>query len=160
MLRAVVRGSALGAKPTHGVELLDVSIRQFHIGVVTAHTPTTQQPRQRYQERSAGRWRIHNHCHRRRGLIDRRSPCPECLPCDRFRPSLSRPDVALVRLESFVEQATILESVPDANTLDTSAAYWERRSEALDALGWASEAAESRARVLVIRTRIAEMGNG
>jgi exonuclease VII small subunit len=74
--------------------------------------------------------------------------------------SLSRPDVALVRLESFVEQATILESVPYAITLDTTAAYWERRTEALDALGWASEAAESRARALAIRTRIAEMDNG
>ena len=73
--------------------------------------------------------------------------------------SLSRPDAALVRLESFVEQATILESVPYAITLDTTAAYWERRTEALDALGWASEAAESRARALVIRTRIAEMGS-
>ena len=71
--------------------------------------------------------------------------------------SRSLPDVALVRLESFVQQATILESATDANTLDTAAAYWERRTEALDALGWASEAAESRARALVLRTRIAEI---
>jgi tetratricopeptide (TPR) repeat protein len=69
----------------------------------------------------------------------------------------SLPDAALVRLESFVQQATKLESATDANTLDTAAAYWERRTEALDALGWASEAAESRARALVLRTRIAEM---
>jgi tetratricopeptide (TPR) repeat protein len=80
--------------------------------------------------------------------------------CASIEMSLSRPDAALVRLESFVEQASILESATDANTLDTAAAYWERRTEALDALGWASEAAESRARALVIRTRIAEMGNG
>ena len=71
--------------------------------------------------------------------------------------SRSLPDVALVRLESFVQQATILESATDANTLDTAAAHWERSTEALDALGWASEAAESRARALALRTRIAEI---
>ena len=71
--------------------------------------------------------------------------------------SRSLPDVALVRLESFVQQATKLESATDANTLDTAAAYWERSTEALDALGWASEAAESRARALALRTRIAEI---
>ena len=73
--------------------------------------------------------------------------------------SLSRPDAALVRLESFVEQASILDSAKDANTLDTAATYWERRTEALEALGWASEAAESRARALALRTRIAQMGS-
>ena len=79
--------------------------------------------------------------------------------CAGIEVSLSRAGAALVRLESFVEQATILESATDTNLLDTAAAYWERRTEALDALGWASEAAESRARALVIRTRIAEMGS-
>ena len=71
--------------------------------------------------------------------------------------SRSLPDVALVRLESFVQQATILESATDANTLDTAAAYWERRTEALDALGRSAEATESRTRALALRTRIAEI---
>ena len=79
--------------------------------------------------------------------------------CAGIEISRSLPDAALVRLESFVQQAAKLESATDANTLDTAAAYWERRTEALDALGWASEAAESRARALALRTRIAEMGS-
>ena len=73
--------------------------------------------------------------------------------------SLSRAGAALVRLESLVEQAGLLESTTDAGILDTAATYWERRTEALEALGWASEAAESRARALVIRARIAQMGS-
>ena len=80
--------------------------------------------------------------------------------CASIEISLSRLDAALLRLESFVEQATVLESATDANTLDTAAAYWERRAEALDAIGWASEAAESRTHALALRTRIAELGNG
>ena len=77
--------------------------------------------------------------------------------CAGIEISRSLPDAALVRLESFVQQAAKLESATDANTLDTAAAYWERRTEALDALGWELEAAESRVRALVLRTRIAEI---
>jgi tetratricopeptide (TPR) repeat protein len=79
--------------------------------------------------------------------------------CAGIEVSLSRAGAALVRLESLVAQVCLLESASDVNTLDTVAAYWERRTEALDALGWASEAVESRARALAIRTRIAEMGS-
>ena len=79
--------------------------------------------------------------------------------CASIEISLSRPDAALIRLESFVEQATILESATDANTLDTAAVYWERHTEALDALGRSADAAISRSRALAIRERIADMGN-
>jgi hypothetical protein len=79
--------------------------------------------------------------------------------CAGIEVSLSRAGAALVRLESLVEQAGLLESTTEAGILDTAATYWERRTEALDALGWASEAAESRARALAIRTRIAQMEN-
>ena len=79
--------------------------------------------------------------------------------CAGIEVSLARPYAALIRLESFVEQATILESATDANTLDTAATYWERHTEALDALARSSEAAESRARALAIRARIADMGS-
>ena len=77
--------------------------------------------------------------------------------CASIEISLSRADAALVRLESFVEQASCLESATDANTLDTAATYWERRAEALDALGRTSEATESRTRAASIRTRIADI---
>jgi len=56
-----------------------------------------------------------------------------------------------------VAQVSLLESASDVNTLDTVAAYWERRTEALDALGRSAEAIESRTRALAIRTRIAEI---
>ena len=79
--------------------------------------------------------------------------------CASIEISLSRPDAALVRLESFVEQASCLESATDANTLDTAATYWERHTEALDVLGRSSEAAESRTRALAIRARIADIGS-
>jgi tetratricopeptide (TPR) repeat protein len=71
--------------------------------------------------------------------------------------SLSRAGAAIVRLESLVAQVSLLESASDVNTLDTVAAYWERRTEALDALGRSAEATESRTRALAIRTRIAEI---
>jgi tetratricopeptide (TPR) repeat protein len=74
--------------------------------------------------------------------------------------SLSRAGAALVRLEAVVEHVSDLESATDPNILDTAAAYWERRVEALDALGWAAEAAESRTRAAALRARIAEMGGG
>jgi hypothetical protein len=41
--------------------------------------------------------------------------------------------------------------------LDTAATYWERRVEALDALGRTSEATESRTRATSIRIRIADI---
>jgi hypothetical protein len=63
-----------------------------------------------------------------------------------------------VRLEAVVEHVSALESATDPNILDTAAAYWERRVEALDALGWAAKAAESRMRAAALRARIAEMG--
>jgi hypothetical protein len=63
-----------------------------------------------------------------------------------------------VRLEAVVEHVSALESATDPNILDTAAAYWERRVEALDALGWAAEAADSRTRAAALRARIAEMG--
>jgi tetratricopeptide (TPR) repeat protein len=77
--------------------------------------------------------------------------------CAGIEISRARAEAALVRLESFVDQASILESAPDANTLDTAAAYWECRADALEALGRSTEAAESRSRALAIRARIAEM---
>jgi hypothetical protein len=49
-----------------------------------------------------------------------------------------------------------LESSDDLNHLDTAAAYWERRTEALEALQWHDEAAESRARAAALRERIAK----
>jgi hypothetical protein len=79
--------------------------------------------------------------------------------CASIEISLSRADAALVRLESFVEQASCLESATDANTLDTAATYWERRVEALVALGRSSESDESRTRALALRTRIADSTN-
>jgi tetratricopeptide (TPR) repeat protein len=79
--------------------------------------------------------------------------------CAGIEISLCHPDAALVRLESFVEQATILESATDANTLDTAATYWERHTEAFDALGRSADAAISRSRALANRARIAEMGS-
>lgn len=79
--------------------------------------------------------------------------------CASIEISLSRPDAALIRLESFVEQATILESATDANTLDTAATFWERHTEALDALARSAEASESRSRALALRARIAEPGS-
>ena len=72
--------------------------------------------------------------------------------------SLSCAESALVRLEAVVERVSALESATDTNILDTAATYWERRVEALDALGWAAEAAESRTRAAALRARIAEMG--
>jgi tetratricopeptide (TPR) repeat protein len=74
--------------------------------------------------------------------------------------SLSRAEAALVRLEAVVEHVSALESATDTNILDTAAAYWERRVEALDALGWTAEAAESRTRAAALRARIAEIGGG
>jgi hypothetical protein len=79
--------------------------------------------------------------------------------CASIEISLSRPDAALIRLESFVEQATIVESATDANTLDTAATFWECHTEALDALGRSADAAISRSRALAIRARIADMGS-
>ena len=72
--------------------------------------------------------------------------------------SLSCAGAALVRLEAVVEHVSALESATDPNILDTAAAYSERRVEALDALGWAAKAAESRMRAAALRARIAEMG--
>jgi hypothetical protein len=74
--------------------------------------------------------------------------------------SLSCAESALVRLEAVVERVSALESATDTNILDTAATYWERRVEALDALGWAAEAAESRTRAAALRARIAEIGGG
>ena len=62
-------------------------------------------------------------------------------------------EAAIASLELVFQYAEQIDSFEDTNLLDTAAAYWERRTEALDALGWASEAAESRARALVLRTR-------
>ena len=72
--------------------------------------------------------------------------------------SLSRAQAALVRLEAVVEHVSSLESATDTDILDTAATYWERRVEALDALGRAAEAAESRTRAAALRARIAEIG--
>jgi hypothetical protein len=49
----------------------------------------------------------------------------------------------------------------DPKALDDvhAATFWERHTEALDALARLSEAAESRARALAIRARIAELGS-
>ena len=82
--------------------------------------------------------------------------------CAGIEISLSRPDAALVRLESVVAQACTVASATDANTLDTALAYWERRADALDALdalARSAEAAQSRARALALRARIADMGS-
>jgi hypothetical protein len=49
-----------------------------------------------------------------------------------------------------------IKRVIDPGTL-TAAAYWDRRTEAFDALGRSAEAAESRARALTLRARIAQM---
>ena len=63
-------------------------------------------------------------------------------------------------VEAVVEHVSDLESATDPNILDTAAAYWVRRVEALDALGWAAEAADSSTRAAALRARIAEMGGG
>jgi tetratricopeptide (TPR) repeat protein len=78
--------------------------------------------------------------------------------CAGIEVSLSRAEAALVRLEAVLEQACALESSIDAEASDTAAAYWECRTAALEALGWVSEAAESRDRAAALRIRIAEMG--
>jgi tetratricopeptide (TPR) repeat protein len=92
--------------------------------------------------------------------------------CAGVETSASRADSALARLESVLQQANRLEfaepvrrmrltgngikRVIDPGTL-TAAAYWDRRTEAFDALGRSAEAAESRARALTLRARIAQM---
>jgi tetratricopeptide (TPR) repeat protein len=134
--------------------LRDVSVSLDNVGNILESRGDTSSALERFEESLGIRQRL---------LADAETPgalnnllWTEQL-CAGSEISLSRPDAALVRLESFVEQASILDSAKDANTLDTAATYWERRTEALEALGWASEAAESRARALVIRTRIAQM---
>ena len=79
--------------------------------------------------------------------------------CAGIEVSLSRADAALVRLEFFLEQACLLESIMNVGILDTAATYWERRVDALVALGRSSESDESRIRALALRTRIADSTN-
>ena len=72
--------------------------------------------------------------------------------------SLSRAEAALVRLDSVLEMAYVLESVIDPDALNTAAAYWDLRADALEAVGSISKATESRDRALVLRSRIVDMG--
>jgi tetratricopeptide (TPR) repeat protein len=69
------------------------------------------------------------------------------------------PDAAIVLLELARRHAEGLEFFENTDVLDTAAVYWERHTEALDALARSSEASESRSRALAIRARIADMGS-
>lgn len=72
--------------------------------------------------------------------------------------SLFRAEAALLRLDSVLEKVYTLEFIIDPDALNTAATYWDLRAVALDAVGWISEAAESRDRALVLRIRIVDMG--
>jgi hypothetical protein len=134
--------------------LRDVSESLVNVGNILRSRGDTSGALERYEESLV---------FRRQSLADKETP--EVLNglvwieqlCAGIEVSLSRAGAALVRLESLVEQAGLLESTTEAGILDTAATYWERRTEALEALGWASEAAESRARALALRARIAQM---
>ena len=72
--------------------------------------------------------------------------------------SLFLAEAALLRLDSVLEKVYTLELIIDPDAFNTAATYWDLRADALDAVGWISEAAESRDRALVLRIRIVDMG--
>ena len=73
--------------------------------------------------------------------------------------SRCRADAALVRLDSVLEQVCLIESTTDVGSLEFAAAYWECRTEALEALGRSVESTECRSRALALRASIAEPYN-
>jgi hypothetical protein len=71
--------------------------------------------------------------------------------------SLFLAEAALLRLDSVLEKVYTLELIIDPDAFHTAATYWDLRADALDAVGWISEAAESRDRALTLRIRIVDM---